>query len=377
MAEASKRVPSYVRIKQALLEEIQQGEYVPGQSFITEQRICDRFEVSRITAVRALQELVQVGVLVRKQGSGTFVAEPVKRETNTATTTLSRLIGFVCNYLYGQHVISMLRGIEHVCREEQYHLLVFDSGGSPETERLNLERARQAGVQGLIVYPVDGYTNFQDFDEVHRNGPPLIMLDRYYPTLSTNVVVADNFEVGYQLTRMLIEQGHHRIAFFSEETSCTSVLDRFVGYKQAFRDRNLTLSPDLAVLRPYVNQPEARRLSLLRSWQEMAVWPSSFLAVNSYILVQVIRDLMSLGVDISEGIALASMDNSNPDTLFALASASATLPSFEMGVTAMQLLGKNLEHTSKLPVQHIVLPVELSSASITMPAQRGLKLIPS
>lgn len=73
---AAANEPKYRMIKKALLEEVRQGDYLPGHSFITEREVCRNFGVSRITAIRALNDLVDEGVLVRKQGKGTFVAGP-------------------------------------------------------------------------------------------------------------------------------------------------------------------------------------------------------------------------------------------------------------------------------------------------------------
>ncbi|MEV5546498.1 GntR family transcriptional regulator [Streptomyces sp. NPDC052309] len=58
-----------------LREMIARGEYRPDAPFTTQREICERFEVSMGTAVRALNELDQEGVLVRRRGRGTFVAE--------------------------------------------------------------------------------------------------------------------------------------------------------------------------------------------------------------------------------------------------------------------------------------------------------------
>lgn len=46
----------------------------PGQQLPTEQQLIDNFNVSRGTVRRAVQQLVEEGLLVRRQGKGTFVA---------------------------------------------------------------------------------------------------------------------------------------------------------------------------------------------------------------------------------------------------------------------------------------------------------------
>ncbi len=74
------QLPMYYRIEQKLLEQIQAGQLLPGQQLPTEAELVERFNVSRITAKRALDNLVQQGMAFRHQGKGTFVASQKVRE---------------------------------------------------------------------------------------------------------------------------------------------------------------------------------------------------------------------------------------------------------------------------------------------------------
>ena len=69
--------PAYQRIKDHVVAQIQRGVWGEGDLIPTELMLCDQFGVSRMTAHRALRELTSAGLLVRQQGSGTYVA-PVK-----------------------------------------------------------------------------------------------------------------------------------------------------------------------------------------------------------------------------------------------------------------------------------------------------------
>ncbi|MDI5933395.1 histidine utilization repressor [Halomonas sp. M4R5S39] len=67
--------PSYERIKEYLLKEIERGGFVPGDRIPAENRLAKDFGVSRMTANKAIRDLVQRGLLIRRTGSGTFVVE--------------------------------------------------------------------------------------------------------------------------------------------------------------------------------------------------------------------------------------------------------------------------------------------------------------
>jgi GntR family transcriptional regulator len=53
----------------------------PGQQIPTEEAICQTYNLSRVTVRRAIQTLVDQGLLIRKQGKGTFLAPPRPRIT--------------------------------------------------------------------------------------------------------------------------------------------------------------------------------------------------------------------------------------------------------------------------------------------------------
>jgi GntR family transcriptional regulator len=67
------RTPIYQQLNEALRELLREGEFGEGDQFLTERQICERFDVSRATANKALSNLVSEGVLEFKKGVGTFV----------------------------------------------------------------------------------------------------------------------------------------------------------------------------------------------------------------------------------------------------------------------------------------------------------------
>ena len=73
------KIPKYVQIKQALEQEILSGKFANGDKFYSENDLIQKYDVSSITVIRAIQELVQEGFLVRHQGKGTFVSRSRKR----------------------------------------------------------------------------------------------------------------------------------------------------------------------------------------------------------------------------------------------------------------------------------------------------------
>jgi GntR family transcriptional regulator, histidine utilization repressor len=72
---------AFRRIKQHVVDRVQRGEWREGDVIPTEVALAAEFGVSRMTANRALRELTDEQVLVRVQGSGTFVAQQKYQST--------------------------------------------------------------------------------------------------------------------------------------------------------------------------------------------------------------------------------------------------------------------------------------------------------
>lgn len=74
--EETPHTPHYVAIKHFVCEAIKTGALCPGDRLPSEAELVARFGVSRMTVNRALRELQSAGILTRRAGSGSFVAEP-------------------------------------------------------------------------------------------------------------------------------------------------------------------------------------------------------------------------------------------------------------------------------------------------------------
>ncbi len=70
----NEKLAKYTVIKQYICQKIESGTWPQHYKVPSENELTQQFDVSRMTARRALQELTEQGILVRSQGSGTFVA---------------------------------------------------------------------------------------------------------------------------------------------------------------------------------------------------------------------------------------------------------------------------------------------------------------
>jgi GntR family transcriptional regulator len=69
-------IPYYIQLIELIKAKINRGEWKPGQQILSEPELCEVFQVSRTVVRQALREIELEGLVVRKKGKGTFIAEP-------------------------------------------------------------------------------------------------------------------------------------------------------------------------------------------------------------------------------------------------------------------------------------------------------------
>ncbi|MDI7275475.1 MAG: GntR family transcriptional regulator [Anaerolineae bacterium] len=82
------KLPYYHQLYEILRGKIRRGEWRLGEMIPPESELIERYGVSRVTARQALDALANEGLIERRRGKGTFVAQP------TIEQALTRIISF-------------------------------------------------------------------------------------------------------------------------------------------------------------------------------------------------------------------------------------------------------------------------------------------
>jgi GntR family transcriptional regulator len=138
------RRPSLVdHVRQGLLDDLVAGKLATGDKLPNEDRIAERFSVSRATVREAVLGLLEAGYLTRRHGSGTYVTKaPRSRHALDTTVSYTAMIR-EAGHTPGETVVSkrVRPAAEHECE-----LL----GLAAEEPILEVERVRLAGRRPVI-----------------------------------------------------------------------------------------------------------------------------------------------------------------------------------------------------------------------------------
>ena len=84
--DESSSLPLYQQLQRALRQAIENRVLGPDDALPPERDLAEDFHVSRITVRKAIEGLVSEGMLVRRQGSGTFVSARVEKNFSKLTS---------------------------------------------------------------------------------------------------------------------------------------------------------------------------------------------------------------------------------------------------------------------------------------------------
>lgn len=126
----------YRQIVDAIKREVAAERLQPGSPLPSFRMLAEELLVSLITVKRAYEELEREGIIYRRQGLGTFVAERGHDRTRAAGRAAAKE-GIAAGVRAGREAGMSDRELQQVLREELK--------ATPATERHSIDRQKEAG----------------------------------------------------------------------------------------------------------------------------------------------------------------------------------------------------------------------------------------
>lgn len=127
--------PLYMQVARKLIQDVRDGRYQVDQALPSERLLSEQLDVSRVTARKAIDQLVEQGLVVRRRGSGNYVAPRIEQPLSNLSSFSEQLQQR--GYRPGSQWLS--RALVVAAADEQLSL-----GLSPNSRVARLERLRLA-----------------------------------------------------------------------------------------------------------------------------------------------------------------------------------------------------------------------------------------
>ena len=294
-------------LARAIRDDVVRRVYAPESAIPSERELMQKHGVSRTTVRRAIQLLVNEGVVVTRPGSGTYVrkAESDLQLTRSSSgKVLCLIIPTFSNPLYAE----VIDGIERAARGSGYDLITSQSDYLVASENSRLSAmAGDWSIQGAIVVPSMVEQPAAGALEFVNSGKPLVYLGRWPNDIAADGVRIDYDEAARIAVNHLVGLGHRRIAYV-EGAPRLEGFSMLPAYRDALASAGIARARSLARMQDEPSEEAGQRAVEALVAEEIGF--SAVFVRNDVTAIGVVRGLRSAGLDIPGDVSVVSVNDS-------------------------------------------------------------------
>ena len=361
----------YRELYERLRSDILAGKYGRKRSFPSEAQLSLRHGCSRNTVRNALTELRHEGLIVCRQGKGTFVTK----------AGASRKIGLMLSGItYSEYFQPIATEFMHLARNADY-ALHFDAVRASDPD-VRIREANEivddfirSRVAGVIFHPLDyahdnGAANALILKKLTAACIPTVLFDSdvvVAPERSAyDVVSIDNLIAGETVARHMIGEGARNIHFLLKPNWMPNAWNRIRGLMCAVAEAGLGWAPDNIL----VSEPDD--MQAIRCHMRRHPRPDAFICENDSLAAVFKNSLEKLDRIVPDDILLAGFDDVNIARLLTPPMTSIHQPCDQIAAATFQRLLARIANP-RLPPQEIFVlaPMVVRASSIRPKKQKA------
>ena len=337
----------YLVIAQELEHLLRQG-LGEGQKLPTEAALCRQYGCSRQTVRSALELLKEKGLILRRQGSGSYPTQSAARTSRQIALVLADKEEYLSP--------GLIQDVRGAAAQAGFSLSCLETGGSRLEEAVLLERLLRQRPAGIILEPITdlfGCFHQELLFKLRAAGIPLVWLNGRYDSASPAVLLNDVMGAGI-LMNHLAATGNRRVAAILKSDDSRGP-ERFRLLSRSAGELGIRLSDENCL---WYSQQERLRLlegddGLLRRFQSGYRRDcSAVICFNDEIAYRLQKQLQAIHAP----MAIVSYDNSYLAVSQGAALTSLGYDGPSPGAGAVQQL---LEQLEGRPSSDVLLPCRL------------------
>ncbi len=340
--------PKYLNIVGSLKKNLASGQYRGGARLPSEAELTRKFKVSRMTVVKAIQQLQQEGLVVRRVGSGTYAAPETESE--------SLVFGLLIPDLGQTEIFEPIcRGMVRSPQARKHSLLwghTFASAENKEEQAKQLcQHYLEQKVSGVFFAPLEfsphrERVNREILKAIDQASVPVVLLDRCglaFPAMGRHDLVGlDNRRAGYVVTDHLLKLGAKNIAFLAREGSVETVEARIVGCREALYAKGKSLVETIIVRDDAMDSEAIQNVIRTRSI-------NAIVCANDHTAANLMKTLLGVGIRIPEEVRIVGFDDVSYAGLLPVPLTTMHQPCGDIGAAAMSAMLERINNPSLAP----------------------------
>lgn len=264
-----------------------------------------------------------------------ILARSLKRKT---TTTIGVIVANSLHTFSAQ----VIRSIEDLCNETDFHLIVCNADNDSSKERKYIDMLRAKQVDGMIIVPTGD--NEEIYNDMVNSKYPVIFVDRSLPNVSIPSVMVNNEMASKLAVQHFIDTGYREISIITNEIdTITPRIERIVGYKKTLESNGIKIEE------AYIKALDIKQVQEgLKELLALENPPQAILAGNDLTLIEILKYLKSQGLRIPKDMAVIGIDDVSFASFFEPALTIVEQPAFEIGKRATELLMEKIQKVDKV-----------------------------
>jgi GntR family transcriptional regulator of arabinose operon len=344
----------YQQVAEQIKQQLVSGQIRVGERLLSERLLGRQFGVQRNTVRQALATLEVEGHIATEKRRGSYVLPPTAR-IRSGTMLINVATGS------GPNGIALFEGASAEAEKLGFKLQRTSTEPLPDSamNRIPSPESLPTDTVGVILWPHHP-TNLDLLQRLNE-AVPVVLVDHRVTGILMDCVRFDDILGGRLITQFLIERGHRKIAFLTDEVFAESVQGRWVGYMAAQEAAGIHCESRRNLLFQFIDAG-VLGLNLRYILENDEIRPTAVICSNDLVAFGLLRFLNAEGLRVPEDVAVTGYGNSMPEYTAAISLTTVDQPFFEVGREAARLLGERTRQTTKERLncpQEVCLPVRL------------------
>ncbi len=327
-------IPKYMLVEDYVKQRIKQGKItdkLPG-----ERSLAKELGFSYMTIRKAIENLVDEGILYKVPTKGTYVADRKMPKPKTRTIGYfldSRIAGGLSSPYYAM----IFDALEKETSRNGYSLVYFTDSSQP-----NLFKVLNK-LDGVIA---SSFLRIEDFIQEIKKFVPIVAIDNSAADKTIPSVIIDNFSAETESVDYLCSLGHKRIGFMTGLEDSDVGKNRYEGYKNGLNKNGIATDQTLVFRGNYTFGSGSNGAEYFMSLGQR---PTAIICANDSMALGAMSHLHKAGLKVPEDISIIGFDDIVTASQITPALTTVFVPVNEISVCAFNMLqclidGKPLEN---------------------------------
>lgn len=365
----NKNIAQYKRITETIKRRIIKGKYTAEEKMPSENELLKEFKVSKHTLLKALNALTNQGIIIRKQGSGTFVSLSMNERKN-------KKIAVIVYHSDNPYYSKIIKGIECYAAQKGFGIILCNSMGNIGKENEYIERFMDE-VDGFIISPMVENSEYSTgIRNISESEMPLALISNTAVnqlTFRMNYVIPDDCTGGFLAGKHLAECGYKKLRLLAckEHMGNETLKERLKGFKLALIQYGIPFDSSMIIATSSNDPDNGYMQDGYKAASEIACLckdePYGIFALGDSMAIGLMKGLRELGIKVPEQIGMCGFDDIELSSQWGIELTTIAQNAIAIGEKSAEIITETLENPAEdISTRHIVVPVTLKARGTTV-----------